>query len=461
MDEFAQSIAEINNQIIGSPTSLNSQQAHDLMDQRDQFINKLSKYIDVETLVQDNGSMSVFIGKGLSLVSDNNAQRLTTVRDTLYPQRLQIQIGERNSTQILSSELQGGIVGGLNEYSNNNLDHARHELGRLALTVADELNKQHAVGVDLEGNPGADLFGSTDPVVFSDTRNVGTGELRGRITDTSALQPSDYVLRFDGASFTATRTVDGETTTGAAPFNLDGMAVTLTGTPVAGDVFVISATGHAAGSMEAVINNPDKLALAGQLSTSSDIGNLGSTSISAATVTDPEDIGLTTPVEIIFTSETSYDIVNAGNGAVLSAGVGYVPDEPIQLNGWQVALNGNPKEGDVHRIAPNVSGRGNNSNGLALAEMQTGLHVEGTETFNEAYGSLVSRIGSNTRAASSRTSALEALRDNAIDKQLSTQGVSLDEEAIDLTRYQQAYQAAAQVITTSENMFQSILGAIR
>jgi len=60
-----------------------------------------------------------------------------------------------------------------------------------------------------------------------------------------------------------------------------------------------------------------------------------------------------------------------------------------------------------------------------------------------------------------RTKALESLRDNAIDRQQSAQGVSLDEEAIDLTRFQQAYQAAAQIISTSETLFQSILGAIR
>ena len=461
VDQFAQSIADINRRIIGTVSSQNSQQAHDLKDQREQLVTKLSEYIDVDTLLQDNGAMSVFIGKGINLVTDGEALQLSTARDDLHPERLEIQIGNGNFTQGLSAQLQGGIIGGLNEFSDNTLNPAMHQLGRLALTVADEVNQQHALGVDLDGNPGADLFGSTEPEVFSDTDNTGSALLRGRITDTQALQPSEYELRYDGANFTATRSVDGSTTTGTIPLVIDGLELTMTGTPVAGDKFLVSATGRAAGSMEALLENPDKLALAGQLATSSDISNLGDTRISAAKVSDPEDIDLTTPVDILFTSETTYDIVDSDSGAVLVGGAGYLQGEPINFNGWEVSINGDAKAGDTHSISPNVSGRGNNSNGLALTEMQTELRVNGTETFNDAYGSLVSNIGSNTSAAATRTTALEALRDNAIDRQQTAQGVSLDEEAIDLTRYQQAYQAAAQIISTSETLFQSILGAVR
>lgn len=461
VDQYAQAIADINKRVIGSSSSQNSPQAHDLKDQREQLVGKLAEYMDVDTLIQDNGSMSVFVAKGISIVSDTEAQKLTTTRDSLYPDRLQIQLGEGSNQQTLSARVQGGIIGGLNDFSDNTLDHARHELGRLALTVADEVNQQHALGVDLDGNPGADLFASTEPEIFADTENTGTGILRGSISDTEALQATDYILRFDGASFTSTRSVDGQTQTNSLPVILDGINLTLSGTPVAGDVFVVSATGRAAKSMQTLVEDPDKLALAGQLTTSSDIGNIGDSRVSTAKVIDPEETGLTSPVDIVFTSDTTYDIVDANSGTVLQGGAGYLENDPIEFNGWQVSIGGDAKTGDTHSIEPNVSGRGNNSNGLALVEMQTGLHVDGTESFSDAYGSLVSRIGSNTSAAATRTTALEALRDNAIDRQQSTQGVSLDEEAIDLTRYQQAYQASAQIISTSETLFQSILGAIR
>jgi len=461
VDQYAESIAAINKQIVGAASTPNAASVHDLRDQREQLVSKLSEYIDVDTLIQDNGSMTVFIGKGVSLVNDSEAQKLSTTRDSLYPDRVQIQLGEGSSTQVLNARLQGGVIGGLNDFSENTLTQAGHGLGRLALVLADSINEQHALGVDLDGNAGTDLFGQTEPEVFADANNIGTGTIRGRITNTQALEASEYVLRFDGASFTSTRSIDGVTTTGTMPLSLDGMSLTFSGTPVAGDVFVVSATGRAASSMQANIDNPDKLALAGQLNTSSDIGNLGDSRIGAAQVIDPENISLSTPIDIVFKSETTYDIVDPNSGAVLAADESYVEDSPISFNGWEVSVSGDAMAGDTHRVEPNTGGRGSNSNGLALAEMQTGLHVNDTESFNDAYGSLVSGIGSSTSAAATRTIALEALRDNAIERQQNVQGVSLDEEAIDLTRFQQAYQASAQIISTSETLFQSILGAIR
>lgn len=67
----------------------------------------------------------------------------------------------------------------------------------------------------------------------------------------------------------------------------------------------------------------------------------------------------------------------------------------------------------------------------------------------------------HTNSAKNRTSALEALLDNAIDRQQSAQGVSLDEEAVDLTRFQQAYQASAQIIATADSIYKTILNAVQ
>ena len=471
-DQIAQSIADINRQVIGTSSTQYSQQAHDLRDQRDQLVNELSELMDVDTLIQENGSMSVFIGKGVNLVTDAQAQQLSTAPDDLHPDRLQIQVGNGNYTLGLSAQLQGGVIGGLNDFTDNTLNPAVHQLGRLSLTVADELNRQHSLGVDLDGDAGGALFGSIEPTIYSATGNTSNAVLSGAITDTQALQASEYEIRFDGANYIATRSSDGTTITGSMPLTIDGIELSLADpaeAPNAGDAFVLSATGRAAGSMESLLGDPDKLALAGQLVTSSDIGNLGDTTISSATIIDSEDQELSTPVDIVFASDTTYNFVDPDTGDPIvdpDTGVAlpdatYLQGEAITYNGWEVSISGDAKAGDTHSITPNVSGRGDNSNGLALTDMQTELLVNGTETFNDAYGSLVSSVGSNTNTAATRTVALEALRDNAIDRQQTIQGVSLDEEAIDLTRYQQAYQASAQIISTSETLFQSILGAVQ
>lgn len=461
VDEYAHSIADINHRIISSGVNQDSQQAHDLKDQREQLVAQLSEFLEVDTYIQDNGAMSVYIAKGISLVVDDNAQNVRATTDTLYPDKVQLTIGDEDSSQIIKAEFQGGLIGGLNTFSSSILAQSKNDLGKLAINIANTFNTQHAFGMDLNGNPGGDIFNFAEPFTQSDSNNSGTGSLNAQITDVSALQASDYELRFDGANFTTTRVSDGQTTTGSAPLIVDGIAITVTGTPVAGDEFLVSATARAAGTIENLLTDADELSLAGRLSTSTDISNIGDTTISSASINDPEDIDITTEVEINFTSETSYDVVNATNGTVLISGAAYTDGSSISLNGWDVTINGEPQAGDSHRVAPNVSGRGNNSNGLSIVDLQTGLHIDGAETFNDAYGSIISRIGGSTSSSQTRSTALEALRDDAIDRQLSIQGVSLDEEAIDLTRFQQAYQAAAQVISTSENLFQSILGAMR
>ncbi len=459
--ELAQSIALVNKQVTGVTSSVNRGAANDLLDQRDRLVTELSRYVDIDTTSHESGALNVFIGKGIALVVGGIAQEIKTVADDTYPDRVQIQIGKQGSEKVISSRLQGGEIGGLAEFSNQTLRPAMTELGRLALTMTDAANQQHAGGLDLNGDAGTALFEVPVPQIFPSRNNTGTGAMNAEISDTGALEASDYLVRFDGANYTATRSSDGEKTAGGVPLELDGLSINMTGTPAAGDTFVVSATGRAAGFINSTITDPDKLALAGQLATRSEITNTGESRISNAKVTDTENESLQDPIDIVFTSDSTYDIVDAGSGATLTSGAAYTSGEPISLNGWEVSITGSALAGDTHRIEPNISGMGNNSNGLAMADMQQERLIGGTQTFNDAYGTLVSRIGTQTHSAQTRADALESLRNDAIARQQSVQSVSLDEEAIDLTKYQQAYQAAAQIITSADEMFQTILGAVR
>ncbi len=461
VSDLAQSIADVNKRITSISSSGNSEAANDLMDQRDQLVKELSGYIDIDTTMQENGALNVFMGKGISLVIDNTAQEVKAVPDDTYPDRMQIQIGSEGNEVNISARLQGGEIGGLSEFANQTLQPAMAELGRLALSVSDAVNQQHAMGIDINGDAGEAIFELAAPQTYASSRNTGSGILSAEISDVSALEASDYLLRFDGANFTATRNSDGKTTGGPMPLELDGVSLSLSGTPDAGDTFVLSATGRIAGTMNTVLSNAEDIALSGPLTTRSEIGNLGDSRISSAKVLDASNSSLTDPIDIVFTSDTSYDIIDSGSGTTLDSASDYVAGDAIEFHGWQVSISGDIQEGDTHRIEANMSGIGNNSNGMALADLQNSLSIGGTQTFNEAYGSMVSRIGAQTNSAETRASALESLRDNALERQQSTQAVSLDEEAINLTRFQQAYQASAQIISVADDMFQTILGAVR
>lgn len=461
VNEFSKAIADINKQINNQGNSSTSLSANDLMDKRDLLVQQLSEQIDVNTVTLDNDMMNVYIGKGVRLVVGNTAETIQAVPDETYPDRLQIKLGEGDNQVNLRARLQGGEIGGLSQFTSNTLYPAMQALGQLSLVMADAMNKQHAKGVDMHAETGTALFSTPDPEVYSSSGNDGNGVISATIDDVYALAPSDYLLRYDGANFTATRTTDGAKTTGQIPLTLDGMSLSITGTPVAGDTFIVSATTRAAGFMESLIKDPTKLALASQLSTSSDITNIGDARISNAQVIDPDNTSLKDPVNIVFTDDNTVDIVDANSGTALQTGIAYVSGEPLSFNGWEVSISGDTKGGDVHRIETNNTGLGDNTNGLALADMQSTNHINGSMSFNDAYGAMVSHVGTQTNSAQTRTGALESLKDNAISRQQSTQGVSLDEEAIDLTRYQQAYQASAQLISTADNLFQTILGAMR
>lgn len=130
-------------------------------------------------------------------------------------------------------------------------------------------------------------------------------------------------------------------------------------------------------------------------------------------------------------------------------------------------LSGSPADGDRFSIEFNSGGVGDNRNALAMAQLQHASTLLGdatgneTATFQEAYGQLVSEVGSKTRHAEVNSTATDALLERHEMSLSSVNGVNLDEEAANLIRYQQAYQASAQVIAVANTLFDTLLGAVR
>jgi flagellar hook-associated protein 1 FlgK len=108
--------------------------------------------------------------------------------------------------------------------------------------------------------------------------------------------------------------------------------------------------------------------------------------------------------------------------------------------------------------ADTAGGTGNNRNALALQALQSQSLVGGTASFNQAYASLVGDVGNRTNIVQVNLKAQQSLSDQLTDVQQSQSGVNLDEEAANLVRYQQYYQANAKVIQTGSTIFDAILG---
>ena len=130
----------------------------------------------------------------------------------------------------------------------------------------------------------------------------------------------------------------------------------------------------------------------------------------------------------------------------------------MSFNGISFAISGAPSDGDTFTVGPNPTGVSDNRNALLLGGLQTKTVMSGgTATFQDSYSQMVSEIGNKAREVSVSSTAQDTLVRQGQDAIQSVSGVNLDEEAANMMRYQQAYQAAAKVIGIAGKLFDTIL----
>lgn len=131
------------------------------------------------------------------------------------------------------------------------------------------------------------------------------------------------------------------------------------------------------------------------------------------------------------------------------------------FTGYQVALSGQPKAGDVFTIGFNTDGKNDNRNALAMVALESGSTMQdGSLTFGDGYGKLVEEVGTKSSLARISTEASRSLLEQSQTMRDSISGVNLDEEAADLIRFQQLYGANAQVISVARELFDTLLNAL-
>lgn len=114
-------------------------------------------------------------------------------------------------------------------------------------------------------------------------------------------------------------------------------------------------------------------------------------------------------------------------------------------------------ESKIAMAADADSGVSDNKNGQKLLDLQKEKVVGGAKTFNDAYASLISTIGTTTSTLKTSSSTQENVVTQLSNQQQSISGVNLDEEYGNLQRYQQYYLANAQVLQTANSLFDALL----
>jgi flagellar hook-associated protein 1 FlgK len=247
------------------------------------------------------------------------------------------------------------------------------------------------------------------------------------------------------------------TGTGTAidPIVADGLSIVVGSGIATGDQYTISPTRNALQGMSVAVTNASRIAAAAPIRASAASTNTGSGKVTTGEVLDPTNAGLLNTVNIDFTSATTYSVNGAGSFA-------YTPGSNIDVNGWRVQISGTPSVGDRFTVQNNAGATGDNRNALALADaLKAPVLDGGTTSVNAGVERLTTSVGISTQTAQVNRDAESAIHDANVAAQDAVQGVNLDEEAANLLRYQQAYAAAAQIIAAANEMFDTLLNAVR
>lgn len=463
VNSYAQQIASLNQQIGIAQGAAGSQQpANDLLDQRDQLIGELNQIIKVSTVKQDDGSLNVFMGNGQSLVIGAQSFTMGAAPSLEDPERVDVGVSFGGSTILLpKGSLTGGTLGGLLAFRDETLGAAQNALGRVAIGLAQTFNDQHQLGMDLNGALGGSFFNVATPKVIGNTSNSPASALTVNFSNVSQMTASDYRLTVGaGAVATLTRLSDAAVLFSgvALPQTVDGLTFSAM-TAVAGDSFLIKPTVDGARYISVKLTDTSSIAAAAPIKTNATLSNTGSGTISAGSVNTPPppNANLLQPVTITFTSPTTFNVAGTGTGN--PTGVAYTPGANITYNGWTVQISGTLAAGDSFTVGTNAGGVSDNRSALLLAGLQTkNTLAGGTTTYQGAYSQLVSLVGNKTREVEVTAKAQTNLVLQTQQAQQAMSGVNLDEEAANLMRYQQSYQAAAKMMQISTSLFDVLLG---
>ncbi|WP_312703268.1 flagellar hook-associated protein FlgK [Stutzerimonas nitrititolerans] len=516
VNRLAGSIGSLNEAI--AVAAANGKQPNDLLDARDEAVRQLSSYIGVTVTPQDDSSFNIFIGSGQPLVVGSSVARLEVVPGQGDPNRHEVQFISGGSRQGITSQITGGELGGLIRYREEVLDSTMNSLGRLALAVSDQINSQLGQGLDLKGQVGSALFGDyNDPALAKLRVNAFSGNSSSaqpalNITDTSQLTTSDYLMEYDGTSYKVRRLSDNQpmTVTAAADGTLSitdkngrdqgFQIVPGTPSPAAGDKFTLQPTRRGATDISAILDQADQLAFASPVRAESDLQNAGTGAIS-----QPDMVSAPSPIDLAelnaafgsglemtatVNADGSYTLTDAGS---LPAGWSYVDEKgnplataPTLQSGnsnsvrlaytgasgetyqFDFGVSGRPQTGDSFSLTFNQSGVSDNRNALKLADLQSKqtVGVDGSVagsgfSFTDGYGELVERVGTLTAQARMDNEATGAILKQATDNRDSLSAVNLDEEAANLIKFEQYYNASAQIIQVARSLFDTLISSFR
>lgn len=492
-------VAELNNKVVSA--EMTGQNANDLRDQRDQALNDLAQRVDISVIDGANGALSVFVGRGQVVVENNVSHNLVAVEtlDNGGMSNVQYDMGNGRSINI-SPLISGGRLNGLLTVRDTIIPGLQTSFDKLSASLVNEVNQLHRQGYGLDGSTGLDFFSPLTVATHDKSTNQGSATLAsGPITANSLLTLHDYEIRFSSATaysivnITTGATIKGNYTSTAVtaptvdvPVNIvtgtndtltvtvDGTAsgtITLTGAASPGQSYT-SGTALAT-ELQTKINADATLQAAGR-----SVVVTYDTSASRFTITSNASTA-TSAVNV--TGGTARASLGLTAGTSTAASGTYAGPQTFTIDGMQSTLSGTAAANDVFSLnsytdtAKSISmsltnaskvaasstragAPGNNDIAMALVALQTkAVSTLGSTTFNDTYRTAATGVGVAAQSASGRLQAQTMLHEQLDSFRAQSSGVSIDEELVNVMKYQRAFEVASRLISATDQMLQILL----
>ena len=468
INTYAQQIATLN-QNITSMQAQNGQPPNDLLDQRNLAVASLNSLVNATTSQQSNGQIDVYIGNGQALVSGSQVNQLTATPDpndtsNTQPPSLVPRLNA-SGTQITlgSSQISGGELGGWMASREGVVKPAMANLNRLAVSIGAAVNQVQTSGAYYNATSSTMQAGSN---FFSGVvQPTGTtADAIGIKLSSNALVNSNFAVTYNAGTgqYTLTSAAGSDTQSAGTEFNINGVAQGFSisaGTPAPSssrDTWSLNIQDYAAG-MTMQLGSASQIAAA-SLTTGAAASNTGTATLAASQLSATGLSALTASTPVTLTYDSTLGQFAVSGAAPPVANIAYTSPGPqaLNFNGISLVMKGSPANGDAFTV--NQPGPGDNSNMSALAALQTTKLLDnGSTTLGGAATQLVGDVATSAANAALNSTTYSTLKTQATQAQQSFSGVNLDEEAANLIRYQQAYQAAAKALSVASTLFASIL----
>lgn len=404
INQMADSLGEMNLAIMES--EVNGGQNNDLRDKQLALLSDLSELVDIDYNEDNTGQLNIMLQGGKPLVLGSEVYHLKSQADDQGDYHAYFGSEGVPIDDLLGSGKMKGWVD-----ARDDLVRSQDDLNRLTSSLIFNVNQAHFQGYNLDGETSTTFFDHRIDLAVGQDNEGG----------------ASILFAADPASAEAPEGVAWETLANYDDFEIRFTADHVDGSNAKDFVVVNTTTGVELDSSLYEIDD---------------------------TLSDGEII-----IRFNDTSGTSAD---KGYRLKLNFSSGEEPkkNDTFKLSfgmhaSRTVEVNANLENPDKVAISDNYfEVPGNNKIALQIAQLQHQQVVDGRQTYSEFYTSLVSRVGSASYTAQSRQDQSKMVLDQLNNREESVSGVSIDEEMVNLIKFQQSYQATARMITTVDELMQ-------